>query len=353
MDRANLSRGAGIVLLALAALLPLAAATPLSLDAVPAGAESNPGLLRVIVEPSVLGSAAGMKLVYSFVLSAKRSVDITMYELADTAMLRDLIADRKRGVEVRVILDVNREKTRNQLSYEALRHGGVAVEWADSRYEATHQKTITVDDIESLVLTGNLTSRYYTTTRDFGVFDTNRADVAAIEAVFNADFTHRTIAPPPGADLVWSPGSQSTMLAVITGAKHTLSIENEEMGDSTITSAIAAAARRGVRVEVTMTDDSEYDSDWDSIVHAGGRVHLYTDSSSDLYIHAKTTIADAGLGTERIYIGSINFSRASMDDNRELGIVTTDTGVIRSVEKVLAKDFTDCTPATDCESYRP
>ena len=102
-------------------------------------------------------------------------------------------------------MDVNREKNRNLSSDQELKQGGVVVEWADPRYEATHQKTITVDDKESLVLTGNLTSSYYTTTRDFGVFDTNRADVAAIEAVFNADFVYKSITLAPGADLVWSP----------------------------------------------------------------------------------------------------------------------------------------------------
>ncbi len=70
------------------------------------------------------------------------------------------------------------------------------------------------------------------------------------------------------------------MLAVIEGASHSLSIENEEMGDWTITDAIVAAARRGVKVEVTMTKDSSYDSDWRAIVSAGGHVHLYRDSVS-------------------------------------------------------------------------
>ena len=139
---------------------------------------------------------------------------------------------------------------------------------------------------------------YYTTTRDFIVFDTDPADIAAIEAVFDADFAHRQIVPSDGADLVWSPGSEDQMLAVINGARHTLSIENEEMGDPAITSAIVAAAERGVRVEVTMTTDSSYDSALSAIVRAGGHVHRYADDSWDLYIHAKTTIADAGLSTQ-------------------------------------------------------
>ena len=309
------------------------------------------GLVGVLVEPSRLGSATGMKPVYTFVLSAKKTIDITMYEFVDPTMVKDLVADAHRGLKVRVILDTNRERSRNTATFNALKKGGVAVVWADASYEATHQKTITVDRKESLVLSGNLTDEYYTTTRDFGIFDTNPSDVAEIETVFSADFAHRPVTPLDEVDLVWSPGSQSRMLAIINGARHTLSIENEEMGDSAITKAIVAAAKRGVKVEITMTADSEYDSDWTSIVKAGGHVHLYAYGYSDLYIHAKTTIADAGSKSQKMYVGSINFSSASMNRNRELGIITSGAATIKAVNSVVRSDYTDCTAATDCHNY--
>jgi phosphatidylserine/phosphatidylglycerophosphate/cardiolipin synthase-like enzyme len=340
---------AGLVLLAVVLVWLLTC--PVSKVQAATQSRASTGGLSVIVEPSRLGSVAGMQPVYAFVLSARLSVDMTMYELEDQAMVSDLLADQKRGVKVRVILDTNREHSRNLHAFDSLRAGGVKVVWAPTNYEATHQKTITVDRARSLIFTANLTSQYYTTTRDFGIFDSNPADVAAIEAVFNADFAHVAITPVHGADLIWSPGSQSEMLAVIDGGAHTLSIENEEMGDAAITRAIAAAAGRGVTVELTMTADSSYDSDFDEIVHAGGRVHLYADDYSDLYIHAKTTIADAGRNTERIYLGSINFSSASMDRNRELGIVTTNPTIVGAVNAVVNSDFSKCTAATDCRSY--
>ena len=150
--------------------------------AAPAGAATvrtlrSPGLTGVLVEPSRLGSAGAMAPVYRFVLSARNSLDMTMYELRDPTMVADLLADQHRGVKVRVILDTNREHAANAAAFSALSSGGVHVVWADTTYEATHQKTITVDGTESLILTGNLTSEYYTTTRDFGVFDEDPADV--------------------------------------------------------------------------------------------------------------------------------------------------------------------------------
>ena len=304
-----------------------------------------------MVEPSRLGSAKGMQAVYAFVLSAKRSVDMTMYELVDPTMVSDLLAEQRRGIKVRVILDTNRERSRNTPAFQALAAGGVRVIWADDLYEATHQKTITVDRARSLILTGNLTSEYYTTTRDFALADSNAADVSAIEAVFDADFAHRAVTPSDGSDLVWSPGAQAQMLAVIDGARHSLSIENEEMASTAVTSAIVAAAERGVKVEITMTADSYYDSDLDRIVRAGGHVHLYENGSRDLYIHAKTTIADAGLLTRRAYVGSINFSSASMDRNRELGVVTSDASIVDELNAVVTGDYSGCTAAASCRNY--
>ena len=50
-------------------------------------------------------------------------------------------------------------------------------------------------------MTANLTSHPYATSRDFPMVDTNRADVAAIIAVFNADFTDTAVHPGDGSDL--------------------------------------------------------------------------------------------------------------------------------------------------------
>jgi phosphatidylserine/phosphatidylglycerophosphate/cardiolipin synthase-like enzyme len=352
MTSTALWRGVGTCLLAAASMGALVPGTGVDLSLATAKPKTSaPGLVAVLVEPSKLGSATGMQPVYAFVLSAKKSVDMTMYELSDPIMVNDLVADRRRGVKVRVVLDTNRERSRNLRTFQALGAGGVKAVWADTAYEATHQKTITVDRAKSLVLSANLTSEYYTTTRDFGVVDTSAADVAAIEAVFNADFAHRTIVPSDGADLVWSPGSQAQMLAVINGARHTLSIENEEMASSAITGAIVAAAERGVKLDITMTADSYYDSDLDEIVRAGGHVHLYANESRDLYIHAKTTIADAGTSTRRAYVGSINFSSASMDRNRELGVITSDPKVVSELNAVVTGDYSNCRVSTGCRNY--
>jgi phosphatidylserine/phosphatidylglycerophosphate/cardiolipin synthase-like enzyme len=297
------------------------------------------GALRVLAEPQ-----AGIGPIYRLINGAKSSVDLTMYELIDTTAENDLAAAAKRGVDVRVILDAHLEKSRNTATYDFLRAHRVHVTWAPSGM-TYHQKTLTVDGKTSVIMTLNMTSQDYAGTRDFAVIDTSKADVAAVVATFNADFAHKQTTPPDGADLVWSPtNAQAAILAVIGAARHTLAVENEEMGDPVITSALEAAARRGVDVTVTMTAESEWDSAFSALVKAGAHVRTYKDSTTVLYIHAKAVVADAGRSDEQLFVGSENFSAASLQRNRELGLRTTNKSVISAVAAVLSADYGGGTP---------
>jgi cardiolipin synthase A/B len=297
------------------------------------------GTLRVLAEPQ-----AGVGPFYQLINGARSSIDLTMYELIDQTAESDLAAAAKRGVNVRVILDQHLEQARNTATYSYLSAHRVHVTWAPSG-TTYHQKTLTVDDKTSAIMTLNMVSADYAGTRDFAFIDTGRADVAAVVATFNADFAHTRITPSDGADLVWSPtNSQAAILAVINSARHTLAVENEEMADPVITKALEAAARRGVDVKITMTAQSEWDSAFSALVKAGSHVRTYKDSSSVLYIHAKAVVADAGLGGQQMFVGSENFSAASLRHNRELGIRTTSKSLVSAVAAVLAADYAGATP---------
>jgi hypothetical protein len=280
----------------------------------------------------------GENAIYNFVNSATSSIDMTIYELNDVTLENDLVSREKAGVDVRVILD-QAQKSYNTAAYNLLTAGGVGVVWSSTAFTYTHQKTITVNNDESYISTGNFDNTYYATSRDYGVFDTDADDVAAIVAVFNADYTHTSITPSDGDDLVWSPtDSQTHLLALIDGAQHSLDIEQEEFSDTTLVNAIVADENRGVTVRVVIEDPSEYSSELNEITAAGGKVTGYS-SSTGFYIHAKTVIADYGYSTAKAFVGSENFSSGSLNDNRELGMITTDSGVVTGLETTFDGDF--------------
>ena len=295
--------------------------------------------VRVLVEPH-----DGIGPIYRLISKARSSIDLTMYELIDPRAEADLAAAARRGVDVRVLLDQHLEKSRNTAAYHYLTARKVHVHWAPAG-TTYHQKTLTVDNRTSAIMTLNLVQSDYAGTRDFAVIDTHRADVRAIVTTFNADFAGRRITPPDGTDLVWSPAnSESSILSVIRGARHTLAIEDEEMNDPAVTSALAAAARRGVRVTITMTADSEWDGAFSELTRAGARVRLYSDSSSALYIHAKAIVADVGRSGQEVLVGSQNFSVASLGYNRELSIRTRYRPAVAAIGRTLAHDFAGAKP---------
>jgi len=309
----------------------LAAGATLFVTAVPANAATYTAF-------AFSQSGTTQPTIYDFINSATTSLDMTMYELEDTTAVNDLIALEKKGVTVRVVLDTAHQSA-NSSAYTALTNAGVGVVWSPSSFVYTHQKTITVDATKSLILTGNLTSQYYTTGRDYGVFTDDTRDVAAIEKVFNADYAGTSITPTDGDHLLWSPtDSRSRLLTVINAATKTLDVEELEFSDSTVVNAIVARAKAGVTVRVVLETPSSYASEVSAIKAAGGTVVGYSDPNG-FYIHAKAMVADYGLSTQEVQAGSMNISSNSLSNNRELGIILTGTGVAQSVATTIETTF--------------
>ncbi len=282
----------------------------------------------------------GMGPIYSLLSSAQHTLDMTMYELSDRQAVGILEADAHRGVTVRVLLDSDYESSFNQPAFTSLSSNGVQVRWA-SAGTIFHQKAITVDDDTSAIMTLNLTDAYYSTSRDFAVITTDAQDVAAIEQVFDEDWSGSgpPVAGPTGLDLVWSPGAEGPIVSFIDSARRSLLVENEEMDDSAVTSALEEAARRGVEVEVVMTFSSTWAGAFGQLVDAGVKVSTYP-SDAPLYIHAKVVVADGA----SLFVGSQNFSESSLDHNRELGVITSDPALVAAVSRTVGADFAGATP---------
>ena len=309
---------------------------------------------------------ANVAQLYSLINAATKTVDMTMYALEDTTFSGDLVALCKNGIKVRVILDINDEQSGNTPAYNQLNaQTNCSAVWANTAFEATHEKSFVIDfglsTQKAAIMSLNLQSSYYSTTRDFALIENDPADIASIEATFNADYAAGT--PSSGTqgtsdfsyvptygnnqDLIWSPtNAQTAMVNIIANAKSTLVIENEEMASSAsyIISALETACHNGVQVHIAMVDQSDYEANFTALVAAGCGVHTVPDTTNGFYIHAKAVVADFGLSTQNVYMGSINYSNASMNNNRELGIYITDTPSVTLLNTTMTSDYNNATP---------
>ncbi len=323
--------------LAIAGLLALAGAV-FAPSTPPHDATHENTSLKIFVEPQ-----AGTAPVIGSIEHASSTVDLVMYELEDKDVEMALAHDAARGVVVRVLLNEGyygrKENTFNDEAYQYLSENGVHVKWTPSYFALTHQKTLIVDNATATIMTFNLTPQYYSTSRDFGIVDSDANDVAAIEDTFASDWNDSQKTAQNGDDLLWSPGAKLSTVDLIDNARTSLDVYNEEMADTYVTNALAAAAKRGVLVRIVMTDDPSWHKASTALKDAGASIEAFR-KSAPLYIHAKVIVADGS----RAFVGSQNFSENSLLKNRELGVITDSTSTVAVLKDTFENDWVAATP---------
>ena len=276
---------------------------------------------------------------------ARQSITLTIYEVNDPEIDAALFAAQKRGVAVRVIYNYysfyHMGRWHNMQPWiDELEAGGIRTQRASSSYTVTHQKTFTIDGHLSLILSFNLRPNYFGQTRDFGIITTDTNEIAEIARVFDADWSGVPVQPQV-PDLVWSPvNSRAKMLGLIQNAQTTLEIYNEEAEDKESLRALIDAAGRGVHIRFLTADLQEMGVDRNQagreLLNQNG---VAAKAGTFLYIHAKMILADFDTPAAAGYVGSENFSKTSLDDNRELGIIVREPDILDRLHAVFEADW--------------
>ena len=170
--------------------------------------------------------------------------------------------------------------------------------------------------------------------------------VAGVASTFDADFRHNHRPPtrgvvPRGSQLIWAPGAQRPLVKLIGSARPgtTLYAEDEQLDSTAIVQALIAAAKRGVTVNLTMTNDPDWVPAFNTLVAGGVHVSLYA-PTAPFYIQSKAISVNG----RTAYVGSINFTTAMMRADRNMGIITTDPTIVRGITSTMASDFAGADP---------
>ena len=317
----------------------------------------------LIVEPD-----DGRTLVLQILNAATKSIDLTIYELTDSQIMAALEAAQARKVTVRVLYNwysftARMQQTDITPNIQKLTQAGIQCKQAPRTFEVTHEKAFVIDGATAIVMSFNLTRDYFGSTRDFGIVTTVPAEVAEIDAVFQADWSGAAITPKV-ASLVWSPVNSSAKLtALIASAQTTLDIYGEEADDPGTLGAMVAAAKRGVKVRfiaAVLAEEGKVNGNARGVTTLrNGGVNAVC--KTFLYIHAKMALADYGTSNAQAYIGSENFTCVSLTKNRECGIIVTESAILARLNTTYASDWAqpsvtvtpDTTPLMPCSGESP
>jgi cardiolipin synthase A/B len=273
---------------------------------------------------------------------ARHSLRIKMFVFSDPTLIDAVLAARRRGVDVRVMLNPARRNGEddNLDSRRVLGEGGIEVVDGNPAFALTHEKSMVVDDATAFVKSLNWASENLTGTRDYAIITSHRREVEEIVACFEADWKRTKFSPATESALIWCRGNGRERVAhFIDQARHTLFVQNERYQDMVIIERLVRAQTRGVKVHVMARPPHTLKKD--KLVEGVGGLRIMHDVGIKIHklkklrLHGKMLLADGA----RAVVGSINLAPGSFDDRRELAIEVDDAQVIERLIKVAAHDW--------------
>jgi len=273
---------------------------------------------------------------------ATKSLNIRMFLFTEPTLIDAVIAARKRGVNVRVMLNPARRsgESENEEARKLLTDAGVEVRDSNPAFALTHQKSMVIDDRIGFVESLNWEPRDLTKTRDYAIVTTKAHEVAEMVACFDADWEHADFEPAQHSNLIWCPNNGRRRLAeFIDSTRHSLWLQNERYQDQVIIERLVRAVTRGVKVHVLAKPPHSLKPE--KLVEGVGGLRILQDVGARVHtlkhlkLHAKILLAD----DKRAVVGSINIAPGSFDDRRELAIETDAPGAVQRLKKTVEHDW--------------
>jgi cardiolipin synthase A/B len=378
------------------------------------GGDPATGLPHLVIEPD-----DGRAPILKAIAGATNNIRLTIYEITDLqsvsqspaapddSIVQSLINKALSGVTVQVIVDQNKYRTSSgspqiRQTVEALRSAGAIVHLSSTAFCVTHQKTFVIDGPATgnprirgtaIIMSLNLMPGYFSGTRDYGVITRDPGVVDEVSRVFDSDFalvnpqvsctphyTPATTFPPPSAsdtptvsegNLLWSPmNAKQKLLQLIGSAKQSLVLTTEELVDTDMVCLIQAVAQSPSRPSVRILLSGDTGSNASAVKTLMGlglsnlSIRIMPGQPSPpnaampqtpLYMHGKQAIADS----VQAFVGSENLTNTSLIQNRELGTLFSNPGMIARLQLVFESDFTTsgnslpahaCTGGSDCST---
>ena len=284
----------------------------------------------------------GVEAVEALLDQARESLRLKQFKLQSERIEQALLRAHRRGVRVQVMLNPHTSggDRWNDEAFARLGGWGMEVAWTSDAFPVTHEKSLVVDRDTALIATFNLSDKYFTQTRDYGVVSHDAPVVAQVIAGFEADWNRQAFQPDLGVGLVWSNRHSRGQLArIVDLASQSLWIQHPKVVDAVMLDRIVAACDRGVKVRF-LCGGRHGISDWDiydtiASLRVMSRFGVKVRRQKRPKLHAKLLLAD-GLYAQT---GSMNLDRSAFDLRRELGIESDAPEVVGRLRACFEADW--------------
>ncbi len=279
--------------------------------------------------------------------NATKSIRVKMFIFSDPSLLAAVIAARKRGLKVRIMLNPARRdgESENTDSRKQLEAGGIEVIDSNPDYDVTHEKSMVVDDATAFVNSLNFETKNLTETRDYAIVTSHAHEVDEVIQCFEADWARKPFHGDEKSHLIWcSANGRDRIAQFIDDAKESIFLQNERYQDAVIIERLVRAATRGVKIHVMARPPHKLKKE--KLVESVGGLRTMNDVGIKIHklkhlkLHAKMLLADHA----RAIVGSINLAPGSFDSRRELAIEVRDDDIVKRLAKIAHHDWENSHP---------
>jgi cardiolipin synthase A/B len=274
--------------------------------------------MKLIVQPD-----AGVAPIVNAIKQAKRTIDILIFRLDRGEIAKALEAAVARGVHVRALTaHANRGGTKSLRKLEMqLLEAGVTVSRSADDLVRYHGKMMILDGRIVHIYGFNFTGLDMQKSRSFGIVTKNRKLVKEAEKLFNADFERQPYKPGYERFVVSPVNARERLAAFIKAARHQLLIYDPQVSDDAMLRLLTQKMADGVDVRII----GKVESKWDvkSEKYRGRRLHI------------RAIIRDG----RRAFLGSQSLRRLELEKRREVGLIVTDSSVVRELISIFEIDW--------------
>lgn len=264
----------------------------------------------------------------------KRSSDylyVWMYNITHIDAVNVIRWLARDGTQVKLILEDNKylqwEDNGNSIN---LSWRGIQVKNdSDLWTNYVHAKWF-ISNSFAIIQTANLTYGWFESSREYYFISEDKQIISNLKFIFDHDRAWVKIDPKqihPNI-LVCPMDCRSKIQTLLYSANKSILIQNQYIQDEQLETILNLKEDQWVDIKITLPkndDNLNYQN------HFGTEVRVV----SSPYIHAKIILID----DKYLLISSINMSSNSMDNNRELWIITTDNQAIGDFKKVFYADW--------------
>jgi len=269
--------------------------------------------------------------------NAKTRVYLEVYIFTEKRLQSALKKAHKNWVDVKVLLEKNVYKSPNlnKKSYDNLSRSGIAVKYSNpDNYALNHTKMLIIDN-EVILSTWNYSYSSFKYNKEFFLNIFNEEILTYFEQIFINDFEWKKF-NIYHHNLVLSPFyTREKLEYLIKNSKKSIKMYVNNIWDKNIINYLVNAKKQWLNVEIILPSLQKVSSNKKTLEIFDNNNISYKLNEWKIQNHSKAILIDDKI----LYVWSINFSTASIDENREVWIILKNEEIISDFLRYFNKDF--------------